>query len=257
MGVQTRKLYEPVAYLRKDRSGAASDALHNFSWVTTFQQMFSDSSNVCSFGFEANERHTPRLHNLQACYQRKGHRARFFTETAASDTNGTLTFYRDPVFAKKAEWAASLMRHGRSGGKMPPRQVAAVDLAAWIAHHILQRRIPHGDGGGPPQVVMKLDIEGAEYQVLRRMLELDTFCNEDSKRRIQLVVLEWHLHFLSQVNGKSVECESIQKCVQATQLMQKVRAINGSKKHCTKFVEADDDSYMFDSTESLDLSTCS
>ena len=254
IGIQTRKLYEPDAYVRKD--GSEHEKSHNFSWVAAFQSAFDDRRRVCSFAFEANERHTTRLKSLQACYKRQGYRAHFFTETAAADKNGNLSFYRDPVFASKQEWAASLMKHGKSGHKMPRRTVAAVDLAAWIRYHILQRRIPRGEG--EPRILMKLDIEAAEFQVLPRMLELGAFCNDDSSRRMHLVVLEWHLQFVSQVNGRQVPCISLADCRQASQVMQKVREISAASQiTCSKFVEADDDSYMFDSALSLNLSTCS
>ena len=167
IGVQTRKLFEPHAY----PSGGSGETISrhfegNFSWVRAFESAFGQrrgrnaQRQLCAFGFEASPRHTKRLQQLQACYQKQGWRARFFTETAVSDVNGNATF-----FLARDQLAASLVRHGKHRTAHRTHTVSAIDLAAWIDEHVLQRGI-RGGGGAEPRVLMKLDIEAAEFRVL-------------------------------------------------------------------------------------------
>ena len=167
LGVQTRKLFEPEAYPHV-RSAAHG---HNFSWVEAFARELGPArDDVCAFAFEANPAHTRRLRSLEACYAKRGWRAVLFAETAVAPRNGSVHFFADPVNAAKEQWAASLFRHGRHGGSMPQHSVAAIDLAAWVRYHVLQRAIPpprprtsgRGEGSGeggavrPPKVLMKV-----------------------------------------------------------------------------------------------------
>ena len=268
IGVQTRKLFEPHAYEQRStsRDGAYTVSTHGFSWLDAFNRSFgvTHRHRVCAFAFEANERHTPRLRNLQACYARRGMRAAFFTETAAADVDGNLTFFRDPVGAAKQEWAASVMRHGKRGSSMPARAVAAVDLAAWIQRHIVQRQIPsstsvagrHGGTTAIPQILMKLDIEGAEFRVLPKMLDMGLLCNADSSRRISKLALEWH--FWDRESGmKVLGCQhhDTKRCMK--DLRDRLVAQQAAERSdCTQLVEADDDSFMNDSPLALDPQTC-
>lgn len=252
IAVQTRKLYEPKAYPRVAASGTTTSGVHVFSWSETFAASWGDKrDDACAFAFEANVRHTPRLKAVEACYVARGSHCKIFTETAATVQNSSLTFYGDPVHSARQEVAASLIPHGHSQGRMPKHEVAAVDLAWWIEHHILSRRIPLG--AGEPQVFMKLDIEGAEFKVLRRMIELNAFCGPP-ERTINLLVLETHLVFVSQVNGQLRPCHTMPECRDAQSLLDQLRAqVNSTYCNSTRIIEEDDNQYEFDSPLALKL----
>lgn len=62
--------------------------------------------------------------------------------------------------------------------------VPAVDLAKYLLDAVPERR------GNSTFAFLKLDIEGAEYDVIPRLLGMGVFC------RFQFVMIEWHLSYM-------------------------------------------------------------
>ena len=100
---------------------------------------------------------------------------------------------------------------------------------------------------------MKLDIEGSEFDVLPKMLESGAFgCGSSAAgaaqrgRRIGMIAAEWHLVFLSQVDGRQRPCNTLPRCKAARSFMSQFQE---EMRNCvgTRFVDQDDDSHMFGS----------
>jgi len=152
-------------------------------------------ASVCAFGFEANAHHTPVLKRAEATYTRRGVRVHYFTETAVSTTDGKSTFFLDDGTHQSrhnGETAASLFKSLQTSGSGTLRRVRTVDLASFIATEILPRRLPpaesvgRGAAGFRPSVVLKADIEGAEFGMLSRLLEYGVLC------QLQTAAVEFH-----------------------------------------------------------------
>lgn len=160
IGVQIRKLAEPDKY-------------PNASVVPIFDRYFgSRPCDVCAIGMEPNPHHRERLAELQLELQQAGFGAlMLFAAASDNDANLTLRFSKDSN-RSDLEIAAStkfvdswpsrrlkLMLQNTVQLTMP-----AVSVAQLIS---LVRRLLPRDG----KLVMKLDVEGKEFDILHSLLE--------------------------------------------------------------------------------------
>jgi len=164
---------------------------------------------VCAIGVEPNPKHTPRLNDLQASLRAAGAPVLWLHETAADIADGFTTInlhsgggmgVNDVGMKVKPVGSKVSMFFERRGHEAI---VATIDMSRliWFVHNELKRNgdassdepesIGRGGMGGvrtkpKPKIVMKLDIEGAEYRVVPHLLDHDALCALD------LVFLEWH-----------------------------------------------------------------
>ena len=146
----------------------------------SFARFFNPAgrSQLCVVGFEPNPSHTAPLRAIESRHRAAGRRVTIIP-AAISDSNGQATFWSDQDF-KAGEWGSSLLRWQR---EMTPRHTSAVRTVAldWLMR-------THVEAAAPRLVVVKLDIEGAEYDALPPAL--DTFC-----RSVDVLLLEMHKRF--------------------------------------------------------------
>lgn len=138
----------------------------------------AERSKLCVVGFEPNPSHITSLRAIEARYRAAGRRVTI-VPAAVSDSNGQATFWSDQDF-KAGEWGSSLLRWQR---EMTPRHTSTVRTVAldWLMRTHVEAVAPH-------VVVVKIDIEGAEYDALPPAL--DTFC-----RSVDILLLEMHKRF--------------------------------------------------------------
>ena len=165
IGVQVRKLFEPSRY-----PGAPV--------LPLFDKYFGVNRNMskhlCAIGVEMNPSHTLRLAALETHYREKcGYSVRFFKETAASTRDGMVDFWTDG-YKPNNEWGASQVEWGSN---LKSRIANALDLVRFITSDIA----PFAS-----VVVMKLDVEGAEYDLLPQLLMKGVLCHMD------LIFTEYH-----------------------------------------------------------------
>ena len=191
IGVQVRKLFEPAHY-------PGSPIL------PVFDEHFGRSvaqrqGTTCAIGIEANPRHASRLRALEQAYNYRGWRTRFLVPYAAgTDDDGHVSFFMDQsgeAESKGTEWWASTVSHKYNRGSTSPGgsavnvSVPTVDLARLLTRVVFPRRRPPGCSSGPSgqgSVVMKVDIEGGEYEVLPHLLARGALC------KLNLVYAEFH-----------------------------------------------------------------
>jgi len=94
-------------------------------------------------------------------------------QAAAWTQDGVQDFYLDPIDGD----GSSLLRDKQTGGldREHPIRVVTVDLSAWLRRN------------GRP-VTLKLDIEGAEYAVLDKVLR------DGTVSYVSELLIEWHWH---------------------------------------------------------------
>ena len=102
--------------------------------------------------------------------------------------DGNISFYSDQAFAAE-EWAASVFDHTGAKKKV---QVRGYDLSRFVREEVTGRLLPRGNS--EPYVLMKLDIEGAEVDVIGRMLATSTLCT----KHVNEIFLEWHKRYQPQ-----------------------------------------------------------
>lgn len=173
VGVQIRKLYEPEKF-----PGA-----HVLPIFDKYFGPRENRSKVCAVGFEPNSAHTAYLNKLNAHFKSKSLPAYVFTDVAVSSRRGNTTFFMDPDAPQdKHEWAASLAT--RSNKSIT---VQLVDLHNFILEVVVPiARLDHANTGKLPPIIMKMDIEGAEYVVFPAMIVSGALCHLDH------IFAEWH-----------------------------------------------------------------
>ena len=151
-----------------------------------FEQYFGHDRQLwkeaCVFGFEPNPGHASRLRQLSTRYTERGWRTTYFL-AAAGNRNRTASFMprvvNDLEAAGKIErgrcrkgqaFSFELLPEERERTQGPEvkangTNVPVYDLVEFIQRHVQPRRF---DGKGA--VVAKIDIEGAEYKILKKLL---------------------------------------------------------------------------------------
>jgi FkbM family methyltransferase len=220
IGIQIRKLYQPELFPKA-------------AVLPLFESEFGagNRSDVCAFGFEPNPRHTQELLNIQDAYRKLGYPVHIFTGTAVSDTNGQATFFLDDN-PKRRDWGASLINHQWTRGKTRA-VVNTTDFASFVLDNF----------SSEAKIVMKLDVEGAEFKILPNLVLSGALC------RMSKVVIEWHdrLFRSGWMINKKLRLHS-------QHIAGMLRHMGATSKLCpVKFVSMDDESYGNMDTKKLSL----
>ena len=209
IGVNMRFLYEPTKYPKSPFMVSMMDKV-----------LGRNRSNVCYYGFEANIAHYKRLERLKVHFKTKfkSKYAHIWNRpVAAHDDNITLYHAGDDY--QNEEWGFSAMRWSN---RAIPVQSRAFNFPKWFASMKFTTTT----------VLMKVDIEGSEYEVLTALLVQGLLC------KIHTITIEWHPRFC-----KGSLCNA--HLVQLTRLLPKFGCN-------VTFVERDDESYLHDG-QPLDL----
>jgi hypothetical protein len=190
--------------------------------------------DYCYFGVEGNPAFTKRLKRLQELLMHGDgdgddsysdplglpppvRSARFYTETVGAGADGPVTFYLDTVNEGANYWGSSLLathrdiQHqsepGEKGGGPRGTTVQGITLTS-----LLRRHVDAGaEGGG--HVIIKMDVEGAEFAILNEASDSGILCELKEKGfRIDALV-EFHSEvrcsivcFLRRSIGSGCDC---------------------------------------------------
>lgn len=233
LGVQVRKLFEQAKYPNAQIAGAFNEYFGN----PDFRSKPSAETGICAIGFEANPAWQKRLKGLEQTYQRHGWHVQFLVPQAVSDVdNENITFYVDNTPGHH-DWGASISRAQASGSSKRDHRkqdtsyevtVQTLDISKFIRSKVLFTP--------KQQVVAKLDIEGAEYNVLPKMLEAGLLC----KGNIDNIFIEWHPHW----QGESMKHKYLTLKESLLHQIQHANYCDGAAG--TTMLEIDDESYGSD-----------
>lgn len=198
IGVQIRKLFEPELY---------PDAkIHKFfdKW---FEVPEERKRAVCAIGFEPDPSHTRRLQEVESHYRRRGYCVRIFTETAIGTHDGPISLYQDKD-VKHQRMGSSIVHSFKNDHSVRPvTKVTSVNVSK-LVESISQRCCWYNAShmSKQPSIVMKMDIEGAEYRAIPQLIKTGMICHLD------LVFIEWHrpnkkkyLHYLPRASAQQIE----------------------------------------------------
>eukprot|EP01083_Nonionella_stella_P235053 826945_1 len=170
IGVQSRKLFEPDLY---SRSGVPRGHGRRISLKQRMQQYDNILGNIetrrkdcCVFSFEANPAHKQRLKEIETCYGEKGWKIHFYIRAVWDSDNELITIHTN-INDTNEDWGASIFDTPTENESI--YRVKTIDIADWTLKLINIHK--------PNKILMKMDIEGAEYQVLPRMLQKGILCN--------------------------------------------------------------------------------
>lgn len=219
VATQIRKLYTPESF-----PGARS--------VSIFESVFSGIPRgaVCTFGFEPNPQHENWLNQVENSLKCRNFNVKIFTQTAVHTEDGSITFYRDLKTPEKfQEWGASLT-NWQNNSEGSAVTVSTIDLASFT-ERLLSRLYPQ-----KIPILMKMDVEGAEYGIMEKMLSLGVLC------QVSGMTIEWHPRMaLPGVN--------------ATQIYDLIQLYAGVNSCNFRIMGGDDESFQTNST-SIPLKKC-
>lgn len=131
------------------------------------------------YAFEANPTFNSILIETKNEVVLNGHTVNLFNETAAWIYDGTIVFYLDTVNTDRNFWGSSLNKKHpdvvKSGINVTSVTVKCVDIARLIKQYKVEDII-----------VLKVDIEGAEYDLLMDFFKKDVF------KLIDYIAVEFH-----------------------------------------------------------------
>lgn len=129
------------------------------------------------YAFEANPVHNEKLDQTKHYCESLGHKFYLYKQTAAWIRNEKLTFYLDTVNVQNNYWGASVIKEHPDPGKSKYQnvEVDAVDIAELIKKYSID-----------DEVIVKVDIEGAEFQFLKHLI------NEGAMKYIDIIAVEFH-----------------------------------------------------------------
>ena len=211
IGVQPRKLVESSCY-----------PLSRGVFRHVFGQTAVDKKEVCIIGFEPNRNHKNRLEMVEKRLRSRGAVIKIFTEVGIGGTDGhNMSFYSDH-HSRKHEWASGII----------PAKIRPIATAGGISvvsmHSVLQAV---KDYGLINRLLIKLDIEGSEYDAIAGAIGHGVFCSV--AKNGSYIVLEQHPHF----SPRHVP----------SNFLQSVNFISQFTEGCTlQIVGGDDESYLHD-----------
>lgn len=193
IGVQIRKLFEPKLYPKA--------GIHKFfnEWFEVAEER---NRTVCAIGFEPDPSHTHRLEEVESWYRSGGYCVRIFTQTAIGTQDGPVQLYQDKD-VKHERWGSSIVlarnRDHSVRSITTVNSVNASRLVEKLSHRCCWDNAIHYQK--KPAIIVKMDIEGAEYDVISQMIETGMICH------IHLLFIEWHKEkgFKTQVSARRME----------------------------------------------------
>jgi FkbM family methyltransferase len=133
------------------------------------------------YAIEANPYFNKILTDVKVYCENLGHKFNLLTETAAWTKNEKLVFYLDTVNVNVNFWGSSLIKNHpdvvSSGYKNVT--VNGIDISEILKKY-----------NSDDEIVMKIDIEGAEYDLLLHLIK------EGSLHLVDLIAVEYHQRML-------------------------------------------------------------
>jgi FkbM family methyltransferase len=134
--------------------------------------------------FEANPHFNTDLIHAKEKYDAQDIKINLFPATVVDTIDGTRTFYLDTVNTAHDYWGSSTNPSHpdavKSGGK--GTDLTAINISRWLMMNFLPRDF----------VVVKMDIEGSEYDVIPMMAQLKAWLVIDH------LLVEWHTGLANQ-----------------------------------------------------------
>jgi hypothetical protein len=177
LGVQARRLYEQEKF---PRQGVLN---------SLFDQHFGTSINrthaVCTFAFEPNPRHAPRLREMEAVYQSLGYRYYFFPYAVSTlDTKFQLSKPNS-----ETQMGASLEKKSPASASSSSVTVQVINFLTFLRKILDPKKKDKSKKKEQEHrgVLCKMDIEGEEYNLLPALISSGLICLIDT------ITVEYHL----------------------------------------------------------------
>jgi len=155
------------------------------------------------YGFEVNE---PLFAELAQGLRRRNPEVVSLQFRAVSDQDGEIEFFASGVDHGLVIGEATTIIQGMPADAQRygrPQKAQSIDFSKWVDEIVRK----HTSGQQPPYLVVKMDIEGAEYMVLEHMNDTGTLS------RINYLLIEYHSYLFE--GNERQEYEARERRVQA------------------------------------------
>ena len=141
---------------------------------------------------EANPYFNKSLEELKNYCESLGHKFYLYAQSAAWIKNEKLTFYLDTVNKGHNYWGSSLLENHPDviSSNKTKTIVNGIDVAD------LLRKYKEDD-----EIVLKIDIEGTEYKLLKHLIEQEVL------KLVDIIAIEFHERFLDIKDVKALRTE--------------------------------------------------
>jgi hypothetical protein len=200
-----------------------TDFPKSLKMVPLMDQMFGrDRSHVCYRGFEPNMNHIDRHVSLRHNFKDKD---MVIYSSPVGISNSSITFYykNTEMEKKHNDWGFSSQvdpsQHAVKSVNLTAVNLTQIDFPSWL--NALEPK--------DARILMKLDVEGSEFELLTALLFRGQLCN-----RIHTMTLEWHPR----------QCQ--RKWCAIKDKLPPILDLARSVKCSTRFLAMDDESYEDD-----------
>ena len=169
-----RKLFEPEKYPYAPYLASHDKSFGDAGW----RRQPSSTTGICAVGLEPNPRFAAAHEAIAADYALQGWKVKFLP-VAAGDHEGLLSMRTSAAEDAYSEWGLSAYHDADAEHEMV-KQVRLAPLSNLIAQ--INASAPSGIR------LMKMDIEGSEYDVMPDLLKKGMLC----QNTIDTLTIEWH-----------------------------------------------------------------
>ena len=173
-GTHMRKLFEPEKYPFAQYLPSHDKSFGDAAW----RRQPSSTTGICAVGVEPNPRFAAAHTAITAVYALQGWKVKFLP-IAAGDHEGVLSMRTSASEDSFSEWGFSAYHEADADYEMV-KEVRVAPLSDVIAQ--INVSVPSGIR------LMKMDIEGSEYDVIPDLLKKGFLC----QNTIGTLTIEWH-----------------------------------------------------------------
>jgi Methyltransferase FkbM domain len=175
IGVHARFLLEPEKYVKAKKAQTIFDTELG-ALAAEPSGTGCDNRDICTFEIEPNPAHAAVHVRNTASYKAMGWCYHYMPFAASNQENATLDFYHQAADTRKnvSEWGFLSSPERKTANV---EHVPTLHLSKWLDDHVRNCIIPATPHGGEhtsqvgPKVIMKMDIEGAEWSVLPDLIK--------------------------------------------------------------------------------------
>ena len=146
---------------------------HGGVLASFFKEMKWNPKEFCVFGFEGNPHFNATLEELEHKHAHEAKLLKIFRQTVVVAEDGPVTFYLDTVNPGAHFWGSSVLEHHVDVEKSGKVKIIAkgINLGKFVEEHVDPKGV----------VMVKMDIEGAEYQLMRELISSGRLCKKDEQ----------------------------------------------------------------------------
>ena len=219
-GTHIRKLFEPHLYEKAPYLQIFDGMFGNAS----FRSQPSSVTGLCGIGIEPNPRWAQRFTQIEKAYQTMGWKVKWLPKAVSN--RGVKRLPKPTILDSPVPRGESIRL---SGFQCQYKQLFFAELLEKIHSIIPESR-----------KLIKMDVEGSEYEVLEQMLEKQLLC----KTRIDTLTIEWHLNRMLNWYKVKLDPKTIQKYRDIEQRLRKGDSC--SEGEPTTVIALDDESFSAD-----------